>query len=59
MKVSKKGVTLVELLVVLAVLVILAAVMIPIITGVMNKTNEQTDEVCITHFRSDQTVVKR
>ena len=45
MKDSKKGVTLVELLVVLAVLVILAAVMIPIITGVMNKTNEQTDEV--------------
>lgn len=45
MKDSKKGVTLVELLVVLAVLVILAAVMIPIVTGVMNKTNEQTDEV--------------
>ena len=45
MKFSKKGVTLVELLVVLAVLVVLAAVMIPIITGVMNKTNEQTDEV--------------
>lgn len=45
MKFSKKGVTLVELLVVLAVLVALAAVMIPIITGVMNKTNEQTDEV--------------
>ena len=45
MKFSKKGVTLVERLVVLAVLVVLAAVMIPIITGVMNKTNEQTDEL--------------
>lgn len=45
MKTNKKGVTLVELLVVIAVIVVLAAVMIPILTGVMNKTNEQSDEV--------------
>lgn len=45
MKFSKKGVTLVELLVVIAIIVVLAAVMIPIFTGVLNKTNEQTDEV--------------
>ncbi len=45
MKTKNKGVTLVELLVVIAVIVVLAAVMIPILTGVMNKTNEQSDEV--------------
>lgn len=42
---SKKAFTLVELLVVIGVICILAAVMVPILTGVLNKTNEQADEV--------------
>lgn len=41
----KNGFTLVELLVVIGVICILAAVMVPILTGVLNKTNEQADEV--------------
>lgn len=41
----KKGFTLVELLVVIGIICILAAVMVPILTGVLNKTNEQADEV--------------
>ena len=42
---DKKAFTLVELLVVIGVICILAAVMVPILTGVLNKTNEQADEV--------------
>ena len=42
---GKKAFTLVELLVVIGVICILAAVMVPILTGVLNKTNEQADEV--------------
>ncbi len=42
---NKKGFTLAELLVVIGVICILAAVMVPILTGVMNKTKEQSDEV--------------
>lgn len=41
----KNGFTLVELLVVIGVICILAAVMVPILSGVLNKTNEQADEV--------------
>ncbi len=41
----KKGFTLAELLVVIGVICILAAVMVPVLTGVMNKTKEQADEV--------------
>lgn len=42
---AKKAFTLVELLVVIGIICILVAVMIPVLTGVMNKTNEQADEV--------------
>ena len=45
MKISKKGVTLTELLIVIGIICVLAAVMIPIFTGVLTKTNEQSDEV--------------
>ena len=45
MKFSKKGVTLTELLIVIGIIVVLAAVLIPVFTGVMTKTNEQSDEV--------------
>lgn len=42
---TKKAFTLVELLVVIGVICILAAVMVPVITGVLNKSSEQADEV--------------
>ncbi len=47
MKIKKnlQGFTLAELLVVIGIICILAAVMVPILTGVLNKTNEQADEV--------------
>ena len=45
MRHKEKGFTLTELLVVIAIICILAAVAIPIFTGMLNKSTEQTDEV--------------
>lgn len=42
---KRKAFTLVELLVVIAIICILAAVMIPVLTGVLDKSKDQTDEV--------------
>ncbi len=52
MKITKKGFTLAELLIVIAVICIIAAVMIPVITGVLNKTSEQTDDVTASLYSS-------
>lgn len=42
---KKKAFTLVELLIVIGIICIVAAVMIPVLTGVLNKSKEQTEEV--------------
>lgn len=42
-KTNKKGFTLVELVIVIAVLLILAAVAIPTVSGVIDRANEATD----------------
>lgn len=40
---TKKGFTLIELVVVIAILGILAAILIPVISGFINRANEATD----------------
>lgn len=41
---DKKGFTLVELVVVIAVLLILAAIAIPVVTGIISRANKSADE---------------
>ena len=41
---SKKGFTLIELLVVIGILAVLATIMIPIISGAINKANMSADK---------------
>ena len=44
-KTSKKGFTLTELLIVIAILAIMAAVSVPIISGLINKGTNATEDV--------------
>ena len=42
---KKKGFTLVEIIVVIAVIAIIGAIIVPIVAGMLNKTDEQNDDV--------------
>ena len=42
---KKKGFTLVEIIVVIAIIAVLGAVIVPVVAGMLNKTDEQNDEV--------------
>ena len=48
---NKNGFTLVELIIVIAIISVISVVMIPIITGVMTKSNEQNGKIvgAVTH----------
>lgn len=52
---NKKGFTLVELVVVIAVLLILAAIAIPTVSGIIDKANRATDEA---NAKSIETAIK-
>ena len=54
-KTNKKGFTLVELVIVIAVLLILAAVAIPTVSGVIARANEATDAA---NAKSIETAIK-
>lgn len=52
MKTKKKGFTIVELVIVIAVIAILAAVLIPTFSGIIKKANESTDTQLVRNLNS-------
>ena len=49
---NKKGFTIVELVIVVAVIAILAAVLIPTFSGIINKANQSADEVAVRNMNT-------
>lgn len=49
---KKKGFTLVELIVVIAIIAILSVIAVPVITGLLSKSDEQNDEVTASLYTS-------